>query len=278
MMNPKDIPKPLPVLPPSSSSAQAVADFLSWHSVPTSTPGAPTTTRRKALAEEVEEWLREVKELLRRNKVNHSVLQSRTARLRTEAARLYGSNSEICDHLKPPEGKLSDEAAAKMATDLVARAQIFAARLNEAGHMAFTPPEVGKVFIGHGRSPVWRELKDLLQDRLGLKCDEFNREPVAGLTTSERLSDMLSAAAFAFLVMTAEDERTDQTIHARENVVHEVGLFQGRLGPRKAIVLLEHGCTEFSNIHGLSQIRFPRDCIAAAFEEVRGVLRREGLA
>jgi predicted nucleotide-binding protein len=64
-------------------------------------------------------------------------------------------------------------------------------------------------------------------------------------------------------------------IHARQNVVHEVGLFQGRLGPKKAIILLEEGCSEFSNIIGLMQIRFPKNRISAAFEEIRRVLERE---
>jgi hypothetical protein len=62
----------------------------------------------------------------------------------------------------------------------------------------------GKVFIGHGHSPSWRELKDFLQERLGLKWDEFNRESAAGLSTKERLKVMLGAADFAFLVLTAE--------------------------------------------------------------------------
>jgi hypothetical protein len=31
----------------------------------------------------------------------------------------------------------------------------------------------------------------------------------------------------------------------------------GRLGFERAIILLEDGCQEFSNIHGLGQIRFP---------------------
>jgi hypothetical protein len=99
-------------------------------------------------------------------------------------------------------------------------------------------PSVGtNVFIGHGHSLVWRELKDFLEDRLGLSVDEFNRVPVAGIATSARLSDMLDAAVFAFLVMTAEDEQADGKVRARENVVHEVGLFQGRLGFARAIVL-----------------------------------------
>ncbi len=133
------------------------------------------------------------------------------------------------------------------------------------------------IFIGHGRSPAWRDLKDFVQDRLKLPWDEFNRVPVAGLTNITRLSEMLDAAAVAFLVMTAEDEMADGALQARMNVVHEAGLFQGRLGFTKAIVLLEEGCQEFSNIQGLGQIRFPQGNISAVFEEIRRVLEREGL-
>src|SRR2546421_2583399 len=55
---------------------------------------------------------------------------------------------------------------------------------------------------------------------------------------------------FALLVLTAESERTDGVVLARQNVVHEAGLFQDRLGWRKAIALREDGCEEFSNIAG----------------------------
>lgn len=134
------------------------------------------------------------------------------------------------------------------------------------------------IFIGHGRSPHWRELKDFVSDRLGLPWDEFNRVPVAGVTNITRLAQMLEQASFAFLVMTAEDELADGNHHARMNVVHEVGLFQGRLGFERAIVLLEDGCEEFSNIQGLGQIRFPKGNISAIFEDVRTVLEREGIA
>jgi hypothetical protein len=131
------------------------------------------------------------------------------------------------------------------------------------------------VFIGHGGSPAWKDLKDFIQDRLGLPWDEFNRVPVAGVTNIARLSEMLDSAAIAFLVMTGEDEQLDGSLHARMNVVHEAGLFQGRLGFTKAIVLLEEGCEGFSNIEGLGQIRFPKGNIQAAFEEIRRVLERE---
>jgi predicted nucleotide-binding protein len=134
------------------------------------------------------------------------------------------------------------------------------------------------IFIGHGGSPIWRELKDFLEDRLQLPVDEFNSVAVAGIPTVTRLEEMLDAAAFAFLVMTAEDPLPHDKFHARLNVIHEAGLFQGKLGFRKAIILLEDGCAEFSNIHGLNEIRFPKGNISAKFEEIRAVLEREGLA
>lgn len=71
-----------------------------------------------------------------------------------------------------------------------------------------------------------------------MKWEEFNRQPAAGLTTVVRLQEMLDASVFAFLVLTAEDEHVDGSQHALENVVHEVGLFQGRLGFSRAIVLM----------------------------------------
>lgn len=137
--------------------------------------------------------------------------------------------------------------------------------------------EPKRVFIGHGRSLLWRQLKDFLVDRLNLPYEEFNREAMAGISTTDRLKDMLDNACFALLVMTVEDRHADGSGHARENVVHEVGLFQGRLGFNRAIVLIEEGCTEFSNLHGLTQLRFPTGNIIACSEEIRRVLEREGI-
>ena len=133
-----------------------------------------------------------------------------------------------------------------------------------------------RVFIGHGRSLIWRELKDFLEDRLGLLVDEYNRVPTAGITTTNRLSAMMDSAGIAFLVLTGEDQQSDGQLRARENVVHEAGLFQGRLGFERAIILLEEECEEFSNITGLGQLRFPKGNIGAKFEEIRMVLEREG--
>ena len=140
-----------------------------------------------------------------------------------------------------------------------------------------TNNENKKYFIGHGRSLEWLKLKDFLENTLGLEYEEFNSIPQAGKITSIRLKEMLESCCMAFLIMTGEDEHTDGTLHARSNVIHEIGLFQAQLGYERAIILLEDGCEIFSNIHGITYIPFPKGNIEAAFEKIRGVLKRESI-
>ena len=137
------------------------------------------------------------------------------------------------------------------------------------------PNNQTKYFIGHGGSPEWLKLKDFLEKKLKLPYEEFNRIPQAGKITSERLKEMLESCCMAFLIMTGEDEHTDGTLHARSNVIHEIGLFQAQLGYERAIILREEGCEVFSNIDGITYISFPKGNIRAAFEDIRDVLKRE---
>jgi len=190
----------------------------------------------------------------------------------------YGRRDVQLDHFGQIPNDLTDDQFHTILSDRVEHLRRFIANLESSLEATKTPLLGKRIFIGHGHSLLWRELKDFIGvERLGLPWDEFNREAIAGLTTSERLQTMIADAGFAFIVMTGEEERSDATMHARENVIHEVGLFQGHLGPRRAVVMLEEGCAEFSNITGLSQIRFPHGDISARFEEVRRVLEREGL-
>ena len=68
--------------------------------------------------------------------------------------------------------------------------------------------------------------------------------------------------------MAGEDEDAEDTLYARENVIHETGLFQGRLGFARAIVLLEENTNEFSNLHGTNQIRYSRGKTKETFGDV----------
>jgi len=132
-----------------------------------------------------------------------------------------------------------------------------------------------KVFIGHGRSEQWRYLKDHLQDKQGFEVVAYEVGARAGYTIAEVLDEMSEKASIAFLIHTAEDEDKEGQLHARENTIHETGLFQGKLGRKRAIVILEDGCNEYTNLAGIQQLRYSRGNIKEVFGDVISILYRE---
>jgi len=136
-------------------------------------------------------------------------------------------------------------------------------------------PPAPVVFLGHGRSPLWRDLRDHLQDKHGVTVEAYEIGSRAGHAIRDVLESMLRRSSIAFLILTAEDAMADGSMQARQNVVHELGLFQGALGFSRAIAVLEEGTEEFTNIHGIEQIRFPAGRIRETFGEVLAAIRRE---
>ena len=132
-----------------------------------------------------------------------------------------------------------------------------------------------KIFIGHGRDKQWRDLKDHLHDLHGFEVIAYEIGPRAGLSVKDVLEGMLNDSSFALLLLTGEDQHVDGDIHARQNVVHELGLFQGYLGFTRAIALLEDGVQQFSNILGVNQIRFSKGNIRETFGDILATIRRE---
>jgi predicted nucleotide-binding protein len=131
------------------------------------------------------------------------------------------------------------------------------------------------VFIGHGHDSQWKRLRDFLQRVERLNVIYYESRSRAGFTTGEVLEEMTGAADMAFIVHTGEDEDKEGALHARENVVHEAGLFQTKLGFKRAIVLLEEGCNEYNNISGIDQIRFAKGQVETSFGDVLQAVLRE---
>jgi predicted nucleotide-binding protein len=136
-----------------------------------------------------------------------------------------------------------------------------------------TPKRKPIVFIGHGHSEDWKQLRDHLQDMHGFEIEAYEAAPRAGHTIENVLETMLAKATIAFFVMTGEDETVAGSMNPRLNVVHELGLFQGKLGFEKGIILLKRGAAEFSNIAGLQQIRFTE--IKEVFGDVVATITQE---
>jgi predicted nucleotide-binding protein len=132
------------------------------------------------------------------------------------------------------------------------------------------------VFIGHGRSIVWARLQIFLEKNLNLRTVNYESESRVGESIVPILEKMLNQATFAVLILTAEDETVSGSKRARQNVIHEAGLFQGKLGFRKAILLRQEGTEDFSNVAGLQYVSFSGDKIEQTFWELQEVLKREG--
>lgn len=141
---------------------------------------------------------------------------------------------------------------------------------------AYEAPKIPVVvFIGHGRSSDWRDIKDHLRDSHHYTIEAYEVGARAGHSIRDVLSTMLGSSTFALLVMTAEDETADGDSRARQNVVHEAGLFQGRLGFNRAIAVVENGVEVFSNLDGVQQIRYDKGNVKSTFGEILATLRRE---
>lgn len=137
-------------------------------------------------------------------------------------------------------------------------------------------PAKPRIFIGHGgASRQWLELQNHLANQHGYDVEAYETGARAGHHIRDVLERMLSASSFALLVLTAEDEQADGAMRARQNVVHEAGLFQGRLGFSRAVLLVEDGVEAFSNVDGVQHIPFPPGNIRATYGDVLATLRRE---
>jgi predicted nucleotide-binding protein len=128
-----------------------------------------------------------------------------------------------------------------------------------------------RVFISHGRSPDWREVQSYIEKDLHTDTLELAQQPNRGRTVLQKLDEESDKCCFVVVVMTGDDDVVLGAPRARENVLHEIGFFQGKLGLENVCLLHEEGTNIPSNIHGLVYIPFPKGLVSASF----GVLARE---
>lgn len=128
-----------------------------------------------------------------------------------------------------------------------------------------------RVFISHGRANDWHEVQAYIERDIGIRTLELAQEPNFGRTVLQKLEEESSRCTSAVIVMTGDDVAADGSARARENVLHEIGYFQGKFGLSAICLLHEEGTNIPSNIHGLVYIPFPKGLVSATF----GLLARE---
>jgi len=128
------------------------------------------------------------------------------------------------------------------------------------------------IFLSHGHSELLKlKLKDFIQSRLNRSVLILADQPSRGLTVVEKLEQASGRCCFAVILLTKDDEQKGGGMRARQNVIHEVGFFQGKYGRKNVVLLCERGVELFSNISGIIRVEFQAD----SFEEVYEPLRIE---
>jgi predicted nucleotide-binding protein len=134
------------------------------------------------------------------------------------------------------------------------------------------------IFISHGHDEIAKlKVKDFLSSRLGRAAIILSEQASKGLTVVEKLEAVSSLCCFAIILLTKDDATRDGGMRARQNVIHEVGFFQGKYGREKVLLLCERGVEIFSNISGIVRVEYESGHIEEVFEVIRVELEAAGL-
>jgi predicted nucleotide-binding protein len=125
-----------------------------------------------------------------------------------------------------------------------------------------------KVFLSHGRSEVWKDVARYIEKKFGIEVIELSELVNKGRTVIQKLDEESDECEFAIIIQTAEDEMASGSMRARQNVVHEIGFFQGKFGLHNVLFLKENGVEGFSNIDGIVYEQFNKDCISSTYHRI----------
>lgn len=146
----------------------------------------------------------------------------------------------------------------------------------------YLPPGGDKIFVIHGHAEdKWRELRDLLEDKLGLKgrVIVLKEEASRSETVLQKYEKYAKQCCFAFALMTPDDQvRTQDAAYrqARPNVLFEIGWFFGRLGPSRLCILKRSGSEVPSDLDGVVTLEFDKD-VGEKFLKIEDELKAAGV-
>ncbi|NLI81992.1 MAG: nucleotide-binding protein [Deltaproteobacteria bacterium] len=141
-------------------------------------------------------------------------------------------------------------------------------------------PSGDSIFIVHGHDEAkWRELRDLVEDQLGLKTIVLKEEAGASAVLIRKFEDEADRCCFAFALLTPDDfveKEGESYFQARPNVLFELGWFYGRFGPERVCVVKKAGTELPSDLAGISTVDFQKD-VSEAMVKIQAELRRLGI-
>lgn len=168
----------------------------------------------------------------------------------------------------PPSNMYSRAQMLALARDI---SQIFEIRANSELAAPAAAEKPRRVFITHGNTEEWRKVQPFIEKDVRIETIELAQEYNGGQTIIEKLIANADRCDSAVIVWTGDDVDGAGVKRARENVMHEIGFFQGRYGRGRVILLHEEGVNVPSNLYGLVYSPFPKGTVEASFH----LLQRE---
>lgn len=108
-----------------------------------------------------------------------------------------------------------------------------------------------RIFVSHGRDELAKlKLKDFLQQAGHIPVILGEQPGRQGLTIIEALERFSLGCEFAVILLTADDKTFAGEHRARQNVIHEIGFFQGQLGRDRVVLIIKFGVEIPSNLSG----------------------------
>jgi sugar/nucleoside kinase (ribokinase family) len=133
------------------------------------------------------------------------------------------------------------------------------------------------IFIMHDENPQWRKVQRFVGQNCGLPVYELNYLDMAEDNLAEPLQGQLARCSFAVCLLGLSNGAPDRYAPVNQNIIHQIGIFQGRYGFGRVAILSEDGSDTFSNIAGLIRLDFAPGRVDSTFLELERMLRREGL-
>lgn len=140
---------------------------------------------------------------------------------------------------------------------------------------AMVPQEQSRrVFISHGRSHDWVHVEFYINNSLRIETKELAQTPFRGDTVIENFERVAQSCTDAVIVMTGDDFTEDE-VRARENVIHEIGYFQGLLGRERVVIMHESGVNIPSNLSGVGYVSYGKGNIDTALSTLAAELQMD---
>lgn len=131
-----------------------------------------------------------------------------------------------------------------------------------------------KVFIVHGHNDAVKEKVARFVEHLKLTPIILHEQIDRGQTIIEKVESNSNDVNFAIVLLTADDEgkaktETDYKLHARQNVIFEMGYFFGLLSRSHVFLLLDDDVEKPSDLSGIVYNSLKEDWKTKLFKELQ---------